>query len=126
MSCSCSGTGESWSSTRSSNFPRDHTCLSGRTRAHTCVHLTTVESAAKPCLVPEVAVVTGIFDALTPMELGQLKDRLSSAERRSLSTARTAADPEVWPLVRLSADMRDLVDDVTAATCRHMDARARG
>jgi len=31
----------------------------------------------------------------------------------------------VWPLVRLSADMRDLVDDVTAASCRHMDARAQ-
>jgi len=84
-----------------------------------------MESAGKPCLVPEVALVTGIFDALTPMELCQLKDRLSSAERRSLSTARTAADPEVWPLVRLSADMRDLVDDVTAATWRHMDAQAR-
>ena len=69
--------------------------------------------------------MTGIFDALTPMELGQLKDRLSSAERRSLSAARTAVDPEVWPLVRLSADMRDLVDDVTAATWRHMDAQAR-
>jgi len=69
--------------------------------------------------------MTGIFDALTPMELGQLKDRLSSAERRSLSTARTAADPEVWPLVRLSAEMRDLVDDVTAAAFRHADARAQ-
>jgi hypothetical protein len=84
-----------------------------------------MESAGKPCLVPEVALVTGIFDALTPVELGQLKDRLSSAERRSLSTARIAGDPEVWPLVRLSADMRELVDDMTAATCRHADARAR-
>ena len=83
-----------------------------------------MESVRKPCLVPEVALVTGIFDALTPMELGQLKDRLSSAERRSLSTARTAADPEVWPLVRLSADMRGLVDDVTAAACRPTDAQA--
>ncbi len=39
--------------------------------------------------------------------------------------ARTAADPEVWPLIRLSADMRELVDDVTAAAFRHADARAR-
>ena len=69
--------------------------------------------------------MTEIFDALTPAELSQLKDRLSSAERRSLSTARTAADPDVWPLVRLSADMRDLVDDVTSAACRHVDTRAR-
>ncbi len=69
--------------------------------------------------------MTGIFDALTPMELCQLKDRLSSAERRSLSTARTAADPEVWPLVRLSADMRDLVDEVTAAARHYRGAGAR-
>ena len=69
--------------------------------------------------------MTGIFDALTPMELGQLKDRLSSAERRSLSTARTAADPEVWPLIRLSADLRELIDDVTEAAGRYTDARAR-
>ena len=83
-----------------------------------------MELVRTPCLVPEVALVTGIFDALTPMELDQLKERLSSAEQRSLSTARTAADPEVWPLVRLSADMRDLVDDVTAASWRDVDARA--
>ena len=38
--------------------------------------------------------------------------------------ARTAADPEVWPLIRLSADMRELVDDMTAAAFRHADARA--
>ncbi len=69
--------------------------------------------------------MTGMFDALTPRELGQLIDRLSSAERRSLSMARTAADPEVWPLIRLSADMRELVDDMTAAAFRHADARAR-
>ncbi len=81
-------------------------------------------SGSKPAPVREVALVTGLLDALTLIELGQLEDRLISAERRSLSTARTAADPEVWPLVRLSADMRDLVDDVAAAACRHMDARA--
>ena len=84
-----------------------------------------MELVGKPCLVPEVALVTGIFDALTPMELGQLKDRLGSAERRSLSTARTATDPEVWPLIRLSADLRELMDDATEAAGRYMDARAR-
>jgi hypothetical protein len=91
---------------------------------HVCT-LRSVGAGGKACHVPEVVLVPGIFDALTPMELGQLKDRLSSAERRSLSTARTAADPEVWPLIRLSADMRELVDDVMAASSRDMDARAR-
>ena len=93
-----------------------------RTRVYT---YPITRSGWKPCSVPEVALVTGILDALTLIELGQLKDRLSSAERRSLSTARTAADPDVWPLVRLSADLRELVDEVTAAARQYMDARAR-
>ncbi len=97
----------------------------GITRAHTCVHL--LDNAKRPeaCPVPEVALVTGILDTLTLTELGQLKDRLSSAERRSLTTARTAADPDVWPLVRLSADLRVLIDEVTAAARQHRDARVR-
>ena len=93
--------------------------------AHVCTLIRLTRSGWKPCPVPEVALVTGILDALTLIELGQLKDRLSSAERRSLSTARTAADPDVWPLGRLSADLRELIDEVTAAARQYRDARAR-
>jgi hypothetical protein len=58
------------------------------------------------------------------MELGELQDRLRSAERKSLSTARTAADPDVWSLVRLSADLRELIDDAAIAGDRDEKAGA--
>ena len=63
--------------------------------------------------------MTNLFDALTPIELGALLDRLRAAERRSLGAARTAADADVWPLVRVAGDLRALIDD--AATTEHRD-----